>query len=403
MSDFHQGGVITTLHRLGPNNLDVLERDLEKTAAMRPVALVLPCLGSEFDTDSIPRIIEELQQVRYLEEIVIALGRASHERFVTAKDLFRQLPTRSTVVWIESTRVQGLLQEMEQRGLAVNQDGKGRSAWMAYGYLLARGQCDVIALHDSDILTYRRDLLARLVYPVANPRLAFDFCKGYYSRVTDKLHGRATRLLVTPLVRALRRLVGHDLPFLAFMDSFRYPLAGEFAMAADLARVNRIPGDWGLEVGTLAEIYRNLAPGRVCQADLADTYEHKHQALSAEDPSRGLMRMAVDVTRSLLRTLAEEGVPISDALLKSLPVTYTRVAHETMARYENDAQINSLVFDAHEEGQAVEAFARAIRLASDAYLSDPVGQPLIPSWNRVLAALPDIFDRLVAAVDRDNA
>jgi glucosyl-3-phosphoglycerate synthase len=221
--------------------------------------------------------------------------------------------------------------------------------------------------------------------------------------VTDKLHGRATRLLVTPLVRALRRLVGHDLPFLAFMDSFRYPLAGEFAMAADLARVNRIPGDWGLEVGTLAEIYRNLAPGRVCQADLADNYEHKHQALSAEDPSRGLMRMAVDVTRSLLRTLAEEGVPISDALLKSLPVTYTRVAHETMARYENDAQINSLVFDAHEEGQAVEAFARAIRLASDAYLSDPVGQPLIPSWNRVLAALPDIFDRLVAAVDRDNA
>jgi glucosyl-3-phosphoglycerate synthase len=114
------------------------------------------------------------------------------------------------------------------------------------------------------------------------------------------------------------------------------------------------------------------------------------------------MRMAVDVTRSLLRTLAEEGLPISEGLLKSLPVTYTRVAHETMARYECDAQINSLVFDAHEESQAVEAFARAIRLASDAYLADPV-QKLIPSWNRVLAALPDIFDRLVAAVDRDNA
>jgi hypothetical protein len=41
----------------------------------------------------------------------------------------------------------------------------------------------------------------------------------------------------------------------------------------------------------------------------------------------------------------------------------------------------------------VEAFARAIRLASNAYLSDPVGQPLISSGNRVLAALPDIFDR----------
>jgi len=135
MSDFHQGGVITTLHRLGPSNLDVLERDLEKSAGFRPIALVLPCLGSELDTESIPHIIEELQQVRYLEEIVVALGRASHERFVNAKRLFRQLPTRTTVVWIESTPVQGLLQEMEQRGLAVKQDGKGRSAWMAYGPL----------------------------------------------------------------------------------------------------------------------------------------------------------------------------------------------------------------------------------------------------------------------------
>lgn len=44
MSDLHQGGVITTLHRLGPSNLDSLERDLEKSAAIRPVALVLPCL-----------------------------------------------------------------------------------------------------------------------------------------------------------------------------------------------------------------------------------------------------------------------------------------------------------------------------------------------------------------------
>lgn len=402
MTDFHQSGVITTLHRLGGPNLESLEAELEKVAAMRPVALVLPCLYSELETPAMPGIAEELRQVRYIREVVVALGHANEEQFAAAREFFASLPQKTTVVWVDGSRVQGLLREMEERGLAVGPDGKGRSAWLAYGYVLARAECDAIALHDCDILSYNRELLARLVYPVANPKLGFEFCKGYYSRVTDRLHGRATRLLVTPLIRALQRMVGHQ-PFLTFMNSFRYPLAGEFAMIADLARVNRIPGDWGLEVGVLAEVYRNVSPGRVCQSDLSDAYEHKHQALSPEDPKKGLMRMAVDITKSILRTLAEEGVPISDGLLKSLPVTYLRTAREMMARYQNDALINSLTFDQHEEGQAVEAFARAVRLASDEYLADPVGLPLIPNWNRVLAAIPDIFDRLLASVEKDNA
>jgi glucosyl-3-phosphoglycerate synthase len=50
----------------------------------------------------------------------------------------------------------------------------------------------------------------------------------------------------------------------------------------------------------------------------------------------------------------------------------------------------------------VEAFARAVGLASDEYLADPVGIPLIPNWNRVLAAIPDIFERLLVAVEKDN-
>jgi len=401
MSDFHQSGVIATLHRLGDPNLEALEAELEKTAAVRPVALVLPCLYSELETPAMPRIVEELRQVRYLREIVVALGRANEEQFAAARQFFATLPQETTLLWIDGSRIQGLMREMEEKGLTVGPDGKGRSAWLAYGYVLARRECDVIALHDCDIVSYQRDLLARLVYPVANPKLDFEFCKGYYSRVTDRLHGRATRLLVTPLIRALERTVGFQ-PFLLFLDSFRYPLAGEFAMIADLARINRIPGDWGLEVGVLAEVYRNVSPKRVAQSDLSDAYEHKHQVLSAEDPKKGLMRMALDITKSVLRTLAEEGLPISDGLLKSLPVTYLRTAREVMARYQNDASINSLVFDQHEEGQAVEAFAHAVRLASDEYLADPVGMPLIPNWNRVLAAIPDVFERLLAAVEKDN-
>ncbi len=188
---------------------------------------------------------------------------------------------------------------MEKQGLSVGGDGKGRSCWLAYGYLLATADCDVIALHDCDIVNYDRLLLARLCYPVAHPNLGFEFCKGYYARVTERMHGRVTRLFMAPLIRAMESMYP-TAPFLKFLESFRYPLAGEFAMRADLARVNRIPGDWGLEVGVLAEIFRNCAVSRICQVDLADTYEHKHQALSEDDPSKGLRRMATDIAKSLV-------------------------------------------------------------------------------------------------------
>jgi glucosyl-3-phosphoglycerate synthase len=71
-------------------------------------------------------------------------------------------------------------------------------------------------------------------------------------------------------------------------------------MKTNLARVNRTPGDWGLEVGVLAEVFRNRAVSRVCQVDVADTYEHKHQTLSEDDASKGLRRMASDIAKSIL-------------------------------------------------------------------------------------------------------
>ena len=93
------------------------------------------------------------------------------------------------------------------------------------GYVLATGKAESVALHDCDILTYDRGLLARLIYPVANPLFNYEFCKGYYARVADgKINGRVSRLLVTPLIRALQKVVGHN-EYLEYMDSFRYPLA----------------------------------------------------------------------------------------------------------------------------------------------------------------------------------
>jgi glucosyl-3-phosphoglycerate synthase len=244
-------------------------------------------------------------------------------------------------------------------------------------------------------------LLARLCYPVTNPNLDYDFCKGYYSRVTDRLHGRVTRLLVTPLIRSLLKIIGHH-PLLIFFDSFRYPLAGEFSIDVDLARVNRIPGDWGLEVGVLAEVYRNTAPRRVCQIDIAENYEHKHQSLSADEPGKGLHKMSIDICKTLFRTLASEGIVFSNGLFKTLVATYQQTAQEMLKRFEDDAAVNGLFFDRHEESLAVDTFTNGVRKAAERIMIDPLGAPLVTSWDRVMSAIPDILGRIGDAVEGDN-
>jgi glucosyl-3-phosphoglycerate synthase len=402
MADFHQTGMIATLHRLVPGGLERLERELAMYAEHRPIALVLPALYSEFEGPAMPRIIEELRQVPYVRQIVVTMSQATPEQYARARRMMAGLPQEVTFIWNNGPRIQRLYERLQENGLPVGADGKGRSCWMAYGYVLADGKSDVIALHDCDILTYTREMLARLCYPVVNPNIDFEFCKGYYARVTDRLHGRVTRLFITPLVRSLRKIFG-PLPFLEFLDSFRYPLAGEFAMMADLARINRIPGDWGLEIGVLAEIYRNRAVRRICQVELCDTYEHKHQALSPDDPTRGLMKMAVDIAKTLFRTLSAEGIVFTSGVFRTLRSTYIRTAEDMISRYHADALINGLAFDRHEEEVAVEAFAQAVHLAAEAFMEDPLGVPLIPNWNRVTAALPDFFDDLLAAVGADNS
>ena len=401
MSDFYQTGIITTLHQLGKPSLERMEAELLGFSKTRPIALVLPSLYSEFEGPAMPGIVQELAKVKYLNEIVLALDQASEADFRRVREFMAPISAEVKIIHNKGKRISAVYEMLKRNGLDAGPQGKGRSAWLSYGYVLARGKSDVIALHDCDIVTYSRELLARLCYPIANPNLNYTFCKGYYSRVTNKMNGRVTRLLVTPLIRSLQQLVGRH-GFLEFLDSFRYVLAGEFSMSTDLARINRIPSDWGLEVGSLAEVYRNYSPRRVCQVDIAATYEHKHQILSAGDAEKGLMKMAVDICKSLFRTLASDGVVFSEGLFRSLNVSYLRHAEDTLMKYEADAMINGLAFDRHEEAKAVEAFTRAIAMASQAFVENPLGTPLIPNWNRVSAAIPDVYEMLMLAVDEDN-
>lgn len=402
MADFYQTGVVTTFHRFGQGDVERMETELTEFNRHRPIALVLPATYSELEAAALSGIVKDIARVPYVHEIVVTMGRTNEEQFEKAKKFFSVLPQRTRVIWNTGPGIGKLHELLAKNDLPVGEDAKGRSCWMAYGYILSREESKVIALHDCDIVNYSRELLGRLCYPVASPNIDYAFCKGYYARVTDRMHGRVTRLFVTPLLRSLQKLFGY-LPLLVYLDSFRYPLAGEFSMSSDLARINRIPADWGIEVETLAEIYRNCSQRRICQVELCETYEHKHQPLSAEDPKTGLMKMSIDIAKAVFRNLAIEGACVSESMLNTLVINYLRTAQDTIKRYNDDAALNGLFFDRHQETITVEAFTQAIQIAGREFLQNPLYSPLIPNWNRVTSAVPDFLKQLQDVVEEENS
>ncbi|MEM8550064.1 MAG: glycosyl transferase, partial [Verrucomicrobiota bacterium] len=209
MADFYQNGIITTLHNLSQRPLYELEVELVRFSQERPMGLLLPSLYSELEGPALERIVDHLCEVPYLSQIVIGLDRATEDEYREALKFFSRLPQPHRVLWNDGPRLMAVDAELKKLDLAPREMGKGRNVWYCMGYMLAAQQVESIALHDCDIVTYDRSLLARLIYPVANPRFNYEFCKGFYARVANgKINGRVSRLLVTPLLRALKKTVG---------------------------------------------------------------------------------------------------------------------------------------------------------------------------------------------------
>ena len=402
MADFYQNGIITTLHNLSNRSIDDLETELSTFRKERPMAVILPSLFSELEGPALSGIIEELKDASYLDEIIIGLDRANEEQFRYALKFFSKLPQKFSVLWNDGPAMQSIHKKLEKSGLAPRQAGKGRNVWYCMGYVLAATKAEAIALHDCDITTYKRDMLARLIYPVANPKFNYEFCKGFYARVAGgQFNGRVSRLLVSPLLNALKKICGEG-EYLQYMDSFRYSLAGEFSFRRDVLNDIRIPSDWGLEIGVLSEMHRNYSLNRLCQVDIADTYDHKHQDLSSNDDQGGLSKMSIDISKALFRKLATQGITFNAETFRTLKATYFRMALDYVDAYHNDAAMNNLSFDIHKEEQAVELFAENIMKAGEAYLDRPMETPFIPCWNRVRSAFPDIFTEIAEAVESDR-
>lgn len=404
MADFFQNGVISTLQKLGKRQLYSIEDELREYGRVQKIVLILPALFSEFETESMTRIISELEGADYVHRFIVSLDKADEEQFHHAKQRLSKLPSEVKVIWHDGPRIQALLGELDSADFTIAEQGKGRGVWMAMGYALTDKEVYTIALHDCDIFSYEREMLARLIYPIALPATDFEFSKGYYARTDGKLYGRVTRLFYTPLIRSLQQLRPPRAErFLNYMDSFRYALSGEFAFIRSLAKSIRISPSWGLEVSLLAEVFEHTTVSRVCQVEIADTYHHKHQDLAIGKPSEGLNRMAAEIAGTLFRVLAQGGVTLSRPFFNTLLATYGQMARRAIEQYHALAQLNGLEHNRHDEIEAVETFVSALRLAQTEFQANPMGVPFLSAWVRVRAGVPGFPNRLKEAIELDNA
>ncbi|MEC9036702.1 MAG: glycosyl transferase [Verrucomicrobiota bacterium] len=407
MSDFYQHRLVTTLHQLADPSFNDQQEQLKEYTKEKPITLVMPALYSEVEGPALPGILDHLEKVEFINEVVISMNGMNSDQFIKAKEFFSRLPQKHFIIWNDGPRVSEIYNELKESQITEYIPGKGCNVWMAYGFILARGNAGIIAMHDSDILSYHREMLARLCMPTAHPGLEYDYCKSYYGRVSDRMYGRVTRLFVIPLLRALIKVYG-NLRMLDYLEGFRYPLSGEFSISTDLARRVGMPGDWGLEVGMLVEVYHNTTVKGICQVDLGSNFEHKHQHLGHQhdDPEptvdKGLVKMAREIALSLFSSITSEGVVMDTGSLKALRLTYERTAKELIQRYHDDSTVNGLNYYRHEEAEAVEAFSASLNNAIQIFAAEGHEARQIPNWNRTFSAVPDLADRLKEVVEADN-
>ncbi len=391
---------ITTLHDLHVDKTQLMKM-VSDIAVERPVTVVMPMLYNELKNNALVNILKHLNKCTYLKEVIVPLAANNKEEFDDVKRFFSKLSIPKLIIWCNGPKITNLLNQLRPKGLELtSHSGKGRDVWIALG--IASIESYGIALHDADIQSYDETIPTKLLYPILEPELDFKFNKGYYARtdINKKLiYGRVFRLFLQPLLRSFIDVLENEPSFIRFLRSFRYPISGEFALTSDLSRDLDIPYGWGIEIGVMAEIYRNIALKRVCQTDLG-FYDHKHQEIG--DSTKGLVKMSGDIFKSLLRVLIEEDhIKVSRSFLLSLRVLYHKNARNCIKKYHADALFNGINYDRHIEESMVEKFSNELLIAGNKYTLQPVYTRL-PDWLRTISAKRKIREELLEIVIEEN-
>ena len=105
MPDFHQNGVIATLHNFNTKKIEQIEKDLLSFSKTSPMTLILPSLYSELEKPALTYIVNTLKKVKYIKNVVIGLDQANKNEFVKAKKFFSVLPQKTYILWNDGPRL----------------------------------------------------------------------------------------------------------------------------------------------------------------------------------------------------------------------------------------------------------------------------------------------------------
>jgi len=111
--------------------------------------------------------------------------------------------------------------------------------------------------------------------------------------------------------------------------------------------------------------------------------------------------MVVDIAKFYLTYMRSHGVPLDDAFVDMMLHTYYQNALKFIRKYSDDAEVNDLNYDRYQEEATVRHFRGFLWTAWE-QSKGPHEATLIPCWNRVCYSLPDIYTRILEAVEADN-
>jgi glucosyl-3-phosphoglycerate synthase len=387
---------LPTFSLLYGEDTHLMEEKLQKVSDKIPMGVLIPALFTDLAGEAMKGIIHVLSEIEIIKRVYICLDRATAENYRDALKIIKPLGEKATLIWNDSPVMRDIIGEIEKE-LVVDIRGKGNAVWTGLGYVIAKSEVSALAFHDADIITYDKDFLIRLLFPIVH--LRYQFSKGYYIRYDNKFFGRVCRLFYFPFVRALKDVLGCT-EYIDYMGDFRYPLSGEFAIFVNQARMLEFPSDWGIEVGILGEVYRNLRINRICQVELTKRYDHKHQVLG-ESPEKGLYKMATDIARTFFTYLASNGRVLGTDTVNSIRYAFMKNAREVVSMYEAYADMyeERISYDFHEELKTVELFSKGITKAAESLYQLPKESVMLPDWKRVESAIENILNKLIAAVE----